>query len=403
MTFSATAEADTTTVFHTNDAWQQLGDTWLFTESGNVSVLVEKFGSDSVLGTEGTSDVEEGEPTLCPSIDQYAPDGPDPWGGCWPGPDTVGVPSGTIQEVYVGSCTITVNNTTIDSKILNCPDQVQIEASNVTIRNSTINGGVLLNDDDGVTAYSFTLEDNDIDALVTRAALYGGNRGMGKNNFVAERNNIYGGISSAWCEYDCIARDNYMHGQGVDLWGCQDPDWVPIQGQARQADLWCLHESGIRQGSGNGSTTGVQLIEHNVITCDPEIIDPFPIPSGLIDNTLDPPREIVVANDTSGCSADMTGYGDFNPIRNNTVNRNLFQPTTGGYCAYGGSSNSKPFPVTSNQVFTQNYFLDSDQPGSSGCGYYGTSTDFDDGDPGSTWSGNKFWNGSVLTDLDPNE
>jgi hypothetical protein len=61
---------------------------------------------------------------------------------------------------------------------------------------------------------------------------------------------------------------------------------------------------------GDGST-----IRHNSLVCDAPDVPP-----------------------DAGCSADLTGYGDFAPIRNNTIDKNFFLATTGGTCAYGGPS-----------------------------------------------------------------
>ena len=102
-----------------------------------------------------------------------------------------------------------------------------------------------------------------------------------------------------------------------------------------------------------------------------------------------------------GCSADLTGYGDFAPIRNNTIDKNLFVASTGGACAYGGSSGddgSKPFGnQASNIVFTNNIF----QRGQGGkCGFYFPITDFLHGDgttpPGNRWENNKWDDGTTL-------
>ena len=84
-------------------------------------------------------------------------------------------------------------------------------------------------------------------------------------------------------------------------------------------------------------------------------------------------------NGDIGCSADLTGYPDFAPIKNNTVDGNLFVASPGsGYCAYGGASRGKPFsgdPTNAtNQKFTNNVF----QRGANGkCGTYGPVTSFE--------------------------
>ena len=52
-------------------------------------------------------------------------------------------------------------------------------------------------------------------------------------------------------------------------------------------------------------------------------------------------------NGEIGCSADLTGYPDFAPIKNNTVDANLFMASPGsGFCSYGGATAGSPSPAT---------------------------------------------------------
>jgi hypothetical protein len=44
-------------------------------------------------------------PGACPSSVPNTPDGPDPAGGCFPGPSNTGVPAGTTLTNYTGPCT----------------------------------------------------------------------------------------------------------------------------------------------------------------------------------------------------------------------------------------------------------------------------------------------------------
>ena len=68
------------------------------------------------------------------------PGGPDPWGGCWPGPGNTGVPAGVSLSTYTGPCTISAPNTVIDAKLINCA--LDVTASGVTIQDSKIKGQV---------------------------------------------------------------------------------------------------------------------------------------------------------------------------------------------------------------------------------------------------------------------
>ncbi|WP_051256485.1 DUF4082 domain-containing protein [Cystobacter fuscus] len=253
----------------------------------------------------------------------------------FPNASNTGVPTGTQLTPYTGPCTVTAANMVIDSKTVNC--DLVIRASGVTIRNSKINGTV--STEENSTGYSFTLTDSHVDAgdrIVT---------GVGAVNFTAVRVHVEGGNRSIHCWRDCEIRDSYVHGQMTDETGT-------------------AHESGIRMGRN-------ATIRHNTITCDAPDVPP-----------------------DAGCSAALTGYGDFAPVENNLVENNYFPGTTGGFCAYGGSSRGKPYSDSTNNIrFIGNVF----GRGSSGrCGYYGAITSFDTSEPGNVWSNNTWEDGTVL-------
>jgi hypothetical protein len=232
-------------------------------------------------------------------------------------------------------------NLVIDSKIINCPAEdadssgacrdtsvcMWIEAANVTIRNSQINGAVWI--DDPSQNYSFTVTDSTFDVgLVNTSTSLENNasRGIGKSHFTATRVNVFKGGAGIWCEYDCSVTDSYIHDQDTDEGGHD-------------------HQSGIRQGSGGtGSGYAGQTFTHNTVLCNAPDVAP-----------------------DAGCSADFTGYGDFAFIQYNTVQKNLLLSTTGGTCAYGGNSTGRPFVNGSHNVWQDNVF----QRGPSGRGHHG--------------------------------
>lgn len=87
----------------------------------------------------------------------HIPGGSDNFGGCWPGNQNTGVPSGTNLTAYTGSRTITTNNTVTDAKIITC--DLTIQAANIKITNSKfVNGSVAT--DENSTNYSFTISDS---------------------------------------------------------------------------------------------------------------------------------------------------------------------------------------------------------------------------------------------------
>lgn len=252
-----------------------------------------------------------------------------------------GVPGGTVLGAYSGPCTITANNTIIDSKTINCG--LTIQATNVVIKNSRVNGVVAT--PNGSLAYSFTITDSEV---IAPQATGIEQTGIGEANFTALRVEVTGGNRSVYCRKNCTVQDSWVHGQNI-------------------ADSPRIHASGIRQSQG-------ATIIHNRIHCS--------------------------AEDTSsggGCSANLTGYGDFEPVQSNSIEKNLFVATPSGACAYGGSSGddgSKPYGhLAQNIIFKDNIF----QRGTGGkCGFYFPITDFDDTRPGNIWSNNKWDDGSVL-------
>lgn len=272
---------------------------------------------------------------------RHTPGGPDNWGGCWPGPENTGVPEGTPLTDYDGPCTITADDTVIDAKTVHC--DLSIQAANVTITRSRILGSVATSEES--TGFSFSISDSEIDVGEQAGT------GLGAVNYTATRVHITGGNRSVLCWHDCTVTDSYVHGQFRD-------------------DSGVAHESGMRMSS---NTT----YRHNTIVCDAPDVPP-----------------------DAGCSADLTGYGDFGVVENNTIDKNLFGASTGGFCAYGGSSQGKPYSDgTHHIVFTDNVFQRGSVLSDHGeyvCGHYGAITSFDVDAPGNVWTNNTFDDGTVV-------
>jgi hypothetical protein len=95
------------------------------------------------------------------------PGGADPFGGCWPGPNNTGFPAEIVLSAYTGPCDLyNLDNLVIDSKIINC--DLLVYSKNVTIKNSKINGLVIINNE---TA-SLAIQDSTIDAGARFAIFY---------------------------------------------------------------------------------------------------------------------------------------------------------------------------------------------------------------------------------------
>lgn len=266
----------------------------------------------------------------------------------WPNASNTGVPAGTVLTAYTGPCRITVPNTVIDAKQVNCT--LTIATTGVKITRSKINGSVYSADGTPTTGpRSVILSDTEIDAGTDLNA-----GGLDAINFEAYRMNIHGGHRGVWC-MTCILQDSYIH-----------MSTRAVDGKA--------HQSAVRMEQ-NGK------IIHNTLLCDaPDI------------------------GDDGGCSAPLTGYGDFSTVQNNLIQGNLLKATTGGTCAYGGSSGlgsgAKPFPNANNIVFKDNVFERGNGPSDKGnfglCGYYFPVTDFNVSAPGNSWSNNKWDDGGIL-------
>lgn len=281
----------------------------------------------------------------------YVPGSPDPWGGCFPNEGNTGIPAGTTLTNYTGPCTITTN-TTIDSKNITC--NLNINSGDVTIKNSKITA-------DNIWIYGGTLmfTDNEVN--------FGNNvngEGLKGNNFTVLRSNLYGGKRQVWCNDTCTLKDSYLHDQ------LSDPTGV-------------THESAVRVEQ---NTT----LEHNTLLCNAPNFPP-----------------------DAGCSANQTGYPDFAPIHHNTMRRNLYMATTGGYCSYGGWGNGKPYnndPANATYVqLIDNVF----QRGTSAndkttipltdkrrytCGFYGVTSSFKSGRTGFVFTGNMWDDGLLFAD-----
>ena len=247
----------------------------------------------------------------------------------WPSAANTGVPREVKLRPYQGPCTVTRDNTEIIGKLVNC--NLTIQASGVRILNSKINGTVW-NDPD-TPGHSFTIRRSNVDAGEQVWS------GVGSRNFTARRIEVVGGTRSMMCWFACKIVNSYVHGQLKDEAGRE-------------------HESGIRMGS-------QATLLHNTITCDAPPVPP-----------------------DAGCSAGLTGYGDFAVVEDNLIQDNLFLWSTGGTCAYGGSTRGKPYSEGVNNVrFVDNVF----ERGPTGnCGIWAATMDFDSDAPGNLWAGNRW-------------
>lgn len=202
---------------------------------------------------------------------------------------------------------------------------VTINANNVTITRSLINGQVKAGDG---TQTGLVINDTTINcncgstASTTPPAI-------AFSNFHLARDNIYNAGHGVQINDNAVVEDSYIH------------------------DLCCdnaAHKDGVISNGGGNAT-----INHNTVECM-----------------------------VNYCSAAIGLFGDFGPISHWNITNNLLN-TAGGYCLYGGDSTSaKPYPTATYMVITGNHF---GKKGYAKCGQYGPVAYFDN-NTGNSWSGN---------------
>ncbi len=270
-------------------------------------------------------------------------------GRSFPNETNTGVPDNLKSSLtpYTGPCTITAADVKIDRKVITC-DQLRLLGPNAAITNSIINGTVY--SDCCYLNGSFSLTDSEVRGPGSTATV------IGEARFKLLRVEVSGGSRSVNCNTTCEIRDSYIHGQYGDKRGID-------------------HESGIRQDS-HGTFV------HNTISCDAIA---YPNPNG---------------GEGSGCSAAVSGYGDFGTVNNNRFTDNLIESREGlngqaasSYCVYGGSTTGKPYPNAHHIVFTDNIFR---RGGMGKCGIYGPVTSFDSNAEGSLWQNNLWDDGATV-------
>ena len=245
---------------------------------------------------------------------------------------------------YTGPMTITTPDTIISQKVIT--GDLRIRTTGVLVEKCMIYGNARIDADEPGCSFTVTYCTIDVgDALGTNA--YDGT-GIGARDFVASWCNIYGGRRSVNCDRNGSISYSFCHNQADDPTGVS-------------------HESGIRMGADS-------YIGYNKIGCD----------------ALDYPPD-------AGCSACLTGYGDFATIERNTVEYNYISKTPGGYGAYGGSSPAKPFPNANHIIFRGNIFQrnPASQTGLT-TGFYGTISDFNPAAPGNVWENNTYDGGGTV-------
>lgn len=236
----------------------------------------------------------------------------------FPDASSTGVPSGVSLTPYSGKYTITTAGSTVSG--LDITGQLDIEASNVTVKNSRIRGSGVTNVVSlGNGATGFTIQDSEIDGQGQSE------NGIGWGGYTMLRVNLHDTFGDgAKAESGTTIKDSYIHGF--------DP-------------TSSTHNDGIQTSSGSNI-----LIQHNAIIID------YGLYMGS-QSSVGPTQNSAVFI-----------KADQGPITNITVTNNLL--AGGGYTVYGGTSSATYSPATSVSI-SNNTFSKRVWPKS---GYYGPVT-----------------------------
>jgi hypothetical protein len=231
----------------------------------------------------------------------------------------------------------------IDSKAVNC--SLSIQAPNVTIRKSKVNGVVVLDvDRPASNAWSLTLQDSEVDGGQVQLSA------VGWGNLTVLRSNVHGGQTAVQCEENsvsCLVQDSYLHGQ-----------YIPPN------EPW--HLGGFLSDGGQRIT-----LRHNFVICDQPV------------NSVG-----------EGCTGNINLIPNFAPINGALIEHNLLGANIGSaYCTFGGEKSTSATPNSFNVVYTDNVF----QRGSNGkCAAFGPVTDFSVTNAGNRWTNNRWDNGVAI-------
>lgn len=260
----------------------------------------------------------------------------------YPDKDNTGVPPDVELEPYAGPCTL-VETTVLSGVDATgvCP-AIVVQAPDVRIEDSRVPR--VENTATQVDA-SFSVEV--VDSEVVAGEWIGG--AVWGSNLTVRRTEITGGQHSVHCGSHCVVEDSWLHDQF-------NPD-----GEAAHNNAFIT----------NGGTD--MVVRHNTLHCTAKL------------------------NATGGgCTADLSLFGDFEPVKDVLVEDNLLKANaeSASYCAYGGDAPGKPFPEATGIVFRGNVF---ERGSNDMCGVYGPVTSFNAGSAGNVWQDNTWDDGTALT------
>ncbi len=305
----------------------------------------------------------------CPESTPNTPGGPDPWGGCFPGPGNTGVPS-NVTPVDVSSGKILPGNSAIpaDNQGWSINDgQIYLDTSNAMVDGVKDMNGVYVPDGEGGTiknSYIGDVDDNSNSGnlMVQSDTIDGGGNasfspvnapgGGGNSTVEVESIDAYDGKDGVHCLGTCTVTDSWLHDN--------------VSNNTRS------HQQGIYL---NGGTNDV--FTHNSIGCI----------------------------SATGCTADVA-IMNAGPDVNIAVSKNLLLASPSslngeqtGYCVMPGPNAEGSWPKISGISWTNNVF----EKGSGQCalngpvyGWYPSLCSPD----ACTWTGNTWDNGQPMDESD---
>jgi hypothetical protein len=268
----------------------------------------------------------------CHGLPRNTPGGPDPWGGCWPGPRNTGPWPGTKFTPYRGPVVVRTNNTVISGKVIT-NEGIVVEASGVVIKDSLVEGTTIQND-------------GGRPLLIEDTKIIGGNQfnfsSVFGSNVTVLRDDLSGGGHEVSCGGPCVVKDSWLHNN--------------FNGTAGGA-----HQNGFFNDGGSGF-----LIEHNTVYCVGGCTaDVSFIPDGNISRAV-VNKNFLMATSYAGYCLDPSSDPPRKPgiVNQMTITNNIFGRGPKGKCAvYGPVSawdqpNNKPGTNGYHNVWSGNRWVD---------------------------------------------
>lgn len=245
----------------------------------------------------------------CGGAAANTPGGPDPWGGCWPGPGNTGVPAGVALAAYTGSCEIT-KDTVISGKTVNCA--LSLNSGNLTLEDSMVNGEVYNNGSGSALIENSTLNGG---SAMTETVL--------GSNLTILGANLYGNQHEVYCGGNCTIENSWLH-DNYDF-GSSD------------------HQNGFLSTGGD-----TYYLQHNSVGCTGGCTGDITfIPNSDISQATVTKNLLVASSDAAYClypSSDSPGKPGV--VEQMTVTGNVFQRGPAGTCAYYGPVYGWDSPAT---------------------------------------------------------